>query len=141
MALQPSLDPGQFQDTVLFRFSTSKCLQDEGVSLKPNPPTCQRTTDLLSGSTTLNKQSLLRHKTLTLHLSPMCYTPCNGIYVSVSFNGQEVCQLQHKINIKPFYALSLMTGHCNKNILYSSQQTVLILLGLNGLIQLCLWLN
>jgi hypothetical protein len=137
MALQPSLDHGHFQDTVLFKFSTWKSLQDEDISLMPNPPTCQGTTDLLSGSITLDKQSHLRHKTLTLHFSPMCYNPCNGIYVSVSSNGQEVCQLQHKMNIKSFYGLSLMTGNCNENNLYFSQQTVLLLC-LNGLIQLCL---
>jgi hypothetical protein len=55
MALQPNVGPRHFQDIVFFKFSTLNILQEEDISLMPNPPTCRGKTDCLSAFTPLAK--------------------------------------------------------------------------------------
>jgi hypothetical protein len=61
MAVEFSSGSGLFQDIIiLFRFSALKQIWLEEVSLKPDPTTCWRTTDFLSGFAPIAKLSRFR---------------------------------------------------------------------------------
>jgi hypothetical protein len=96
-SLQAGLGPGRFQENFTFPLvlrhtkiyvvvqwgvrllscldsQLKKCLQDDDVSLKSNPPTCWWTTDFLSGFTSLARKSRFRASVTRPSLPPLCYT-------------------------------------------------------------------